>query len=146
LLSGGLRDASIFNLQEQGEMMNNDVNDTNRNIDQSTDLNSRELLAADLRRVADDAGALLNEYKSLTADEAAAALRRIKARLNEANAKIDRARVAVMRQTRDAARKTQTYARENPWTIVAAIAATVVIAILVGNRAVSREQDPGERH
>lgn len=139
-----MRDVSVLNLQEQGEMMNN-VNDMNQNADKNADLNSREILAADLRRVADDAGALLNEYKSMTADEAAAALRRIKARLSEANAKIDQARIAVMRQTRDAARKTQIYARENPWTIVAAIAATVVIAaVLLGNRPSGHEHDSRE--
>jgi len=95
----------------------------------------KEALVNDLKNVVGDADALLKEVASATAEGYAAARTKVEGRLIEAKSRLDDARLAVAKKTRDAAVVTNAYVRENPWRVLGVAAATgIVIGFLLNRR------------
>jgi ElaB/YqjD/DUF883 family membrane-anchored ribosome-binding protein len=96
---------------------------------------SREKLVADLKVVMADAEELLRITASQAGEKASAARERIQASLATAKLKLTDAERAMVDRTREYARVTDTYVRENPWAAVGiAAAAGVVLGLLISRR------------
>lgn len=78
----------------------------------------KEILVAELKRIAGDADELLKQLADSTSDELESMRRTIEATLSEARARIDEARIVVSRKACSAATATNVYVRENPWKAV----------------------------
>ena len=89
---------------------------------------SKDVLVADLKRVLSDADALMKEVVNSTSEELSATRQRIEARLGEARARIDDARIVARRKVCRAADSTQAFVSENPWTVVGVASAISFIA------------------
>ena len=85
---------------------------------------TKEALLADLKRVVDDADALVKEMSNATAEEFSSTRSRFEAKLDEARSRIADARVLVTRKVCGAADATSVYIHENPGTLIA-VATTV---------------------
>lgn len=95
----------------------------------------KEALVNNLKSVVGDADALLKEVAGATAEGYAAARTKVEGRLNEAKSRLDDARLAVAKKTKDAAGVTNAYVRENPWKVLGvATAAGLVIGFLLSRR------------
>lgn len=103
-------------------------------LTQSAVLHSKDVLVADLKRVVSDADALMKEVVNSTSEELSATRQRIEARLGEARARIDDARIVAKRKVSSAADSTQAFVSENPWTVIGVATAVSVIAtyLLIG--------------
>jgi ElaB/YqjD/DUF883 family membrane-anchored ribosome-binding protein len=103
---------------------------------QGTVQGSKEILIKDLKRVVGDADNLLKEVVNSSAEEFTAARSKVEAKLGEAKARLDGARVAVANKAIGAADATNAYARENPWKLigVAAVATGLLAALLLHRR------------
>ncbi len=100
----------------------------------STDV-SKEKLVADLKVVIADAEELLRATASQAGEKAAAARERIQASLATARVKLVEAERALLDRSREAARATDQFVRENPWQAVGiAAAAGLVLGVLIGRR------------
>lgn len=96
---------------------------------------SRDKLVADLKVVMADAEELLRITASQAGEKASAARERIQASLSSARAKMTDAERAVVDKTREAAKATDVYVRDNPWTAVGiAAAAGLVLGVLISRR------------
>jgi ElaB/YqjD/DUF883 family membrane-anchored ribosome-binding protein len=96
---------------------------------------SREKLVADLKVVMADAEELLRMTASQAGEKAAAARERIQASLAAARLKLTDAERAMVDRTREVAKVTDTYVRENPWAAVGIAAAVgVVLGLLISRR------------
>lgn len=82
---------------------------------QGTVEGSSQQLVKDLKVVAGDAGGLLKEVAHSASEELSAARSKIEAKLVEAGAGLNDARLAVTQQARCAAGATHEYVRDNPW-------------------------------
>ena len=103
---------------------------------------SKDVLVADLKRVVSDADDLMKEVVSSTSEDLSAARQRIEARLGEARARIDEARVLAKQKVCSAASTTDAYVKENPWTVVGVVSALSFIgAFLLINRVGRRGGD-----
>jgi ElaB/YqjD/DUF883 family membrane-anchored ribosome-binding protein len=92
-------------------------------------------LMEDLRLVVADAEDLLRATAGEAGDKVAAARARAAESISVAKARIAQAGYAAAAQTRDAARATDDYVRENPWTAIAvAAAAGLVVGVLIGKK------------
>ena len=85
---------------------------------------TKEALLADLKRVVDDADALVKEMSDATAEEFSSTRSRFEAKLDEARSRIDDARILVTRKVCGAADATSAYLHENPGTVIG-VATTV---------------------
>jgi len=96
---------------------------------------SKDVLVADLKRVVSDADDLMKEVVNTTSEEFAAARQRIEAKLGEARARIDEARMATKLSVCGAANSAQAFAKENPWTVIGvASAISFITTYLLINR------------
>ena len=103
---------------------------------------SKDVLVADLKRVVSDADDLMKEVVNSTSEELSAARQRIEARLGEARARVDEARVVAKRKVCNAASSADAYVKQNPWTVVGVVSALSFIgAFLLINRAGRRSND-----
>lgn len=94
----------------------------------------KQTLVKDLKGVVGDAEDLLKEVANSTAEEFAAARMKVEARLGEARAGLDDARIAVTQKARFAADATNQYVRQNPWKVIGIAAAAGLIAALLYSR------------
>jgi ElaB/YqjD/DUF883 family membrane-anchored ribosome-binding protein len=96
---------------------------------------SKEKLVADLKIVVADAEELLRATASQAGEKVAAARERVQASLASARAKLVDAERVLVDRTREAAKVTDEYVRENPWRAVGiAAAAGFVLGVLIGRR------------
>jgi ElaB/YqjD/DUF883 family membrane-anchored ribosome-binding protein len=96
---------------------------------------SKEKLLADLRVLVGDTEDLLRATASQAGEKVAAARERIQASLASAKVKLADAERVVADRTRQAARVTDEYVHENPWTAVGVAAAIgLVLGLLIGRR------------
>lgn len=96
---------------------------------------SKQKLVADLRVVVADAEELLRATASQAGEKVSAARERIQASLATAKVKLTDAERAVLDKTRDTAKATDEYVRENPWQAVGiAAAAGLVLGVLISRR------------
>ena len=100
----------------------------------TTDVN-KDKLVADLKVVVADAEELLRATASAAGEKAAVARERIQASLATAKVKLGEAERALLEKTKEAARATDDYVRENPWQAVGiAAVAGLVLGILISRR------------
>jgi len=100
----------------------------------TTDVN-KDKLVADLKVVVADAEELLRATASQAGEKVAVARERIQASLATAKVKLGEAERALLEKTKEAARATDDYVRENPWQAVGiAAVAGLVLGILISRR------------
>jgi ElaB/YqjD/DUF883 family membrane-anchored ribosome-binding protein len=96
---------------------------------------SKDKLVADLKVVVADAEELLRATASQAGEKVAVARERIQASLATAKVKLSEAERALLDKTKEAARATDDYVRENPWQAVGiAAVAGMVLGILISRR------------
>ncbi len=96
---------------------------------------TKDKLVADLKVVVADAEELLRATASQAGEKVAAARERIQASLATAKVKLGEAERALLEQTKQAAKATEDYVRENPWQAIGiAAAAGLVLGILISRR------------
>ena len=96
---------------------------------------SKQKLVADLKIVVADAEELLRATAAQAGEKVSAARERIQASLATAKVKLSDAERALLEKTKQAARATDDYVRENPWQAVGiAAAAGLVLGILISRR------------
>ena len=96
---------------------------------------SKQKLVADLKVVVADAEELLRATASQAGEKVSAARERIQASLATAKVKLTDAERVLVDKTKDAAKATDEYVRENPWQAVGiAAAAGLVLGVLISRR------------
>jgi ElaB/YqjD/DUF883 family membrane-anchored ribosome-binding protein len=96
---------------------------------------SKQKLVADLKLVVADAEELLRATASQAGEKVSAARERIQASLATAKVKLTDAERVVVDKTKDAAKATDEYVRDNPWQAVGiAAAAGLVLGVLISRR------------
>ena len=97
----------------------------------TTEVN-KDKLVSDLKVVVADAEELLRATASQAGEKAAVARERIQASLATAKVKLGEAEQALREKTKEAARATDDYVRDNPWQAVGiAAVAGLVLGILI---------------
>jgi ElaB/YqjD/DUF883 family membrane-anchored ribosome-binding protein len=100
----------------------------------STDA-SKEKLVADLKVVVSDAEELLRATASQAGEKVTAARERIQASLASAKIKLGDAERAALDKAKEAAKETDEYVHDHPWTAVGiAAGAGLVLGLLIGRR------------
>ena len=96
---------------------------------------SKQKLVADLKVVVADAEELLRATAATAGEKVSAARERIQASLATAKVKLTDAERALVDKTKDAAKATDEYVRDNPWQAVGiAAAAGLVLGVLISRR------------
>ena len=102
----------------------------------STDANvSKDKLMQDFRAVIADAEELLKATANQAGEKVAIAREHIQDSLHAAKVKLAEAEDIIVQRSRQAARATDDFVRENPWQAVGAAAGVgIVIGLLIGRR------------
>lgn len=96
---------------------------------------SKQKLVADLKVVVADAEELLRATATQAGEKVSAARERIQASLATAKVKLTDAERVLVDETKDAAKATDEYVRDNPWQAVGiAAAAGLVLGVLISRR------------
>jgi ElaB/YqjD/DUF883 family membrane-anchored ribosome-binding protein len=96
---------------------------------------SKQKLVADLKVVVADAEELLRATASQAGEKVSVARERIQASLATAKVKLADAERVLLERTKDAAKATDEYVRDNPWQAVGiAAAAGLVLGVLISRR------------
>ena len=96
---------------------------------------SKEKLVQDFRTVVSDAEELLKATASQAGEKVAVARERIQDSLHQAKVKLAEAEDVIVQRSKQAARATDDYVRENPWQAVGAAAGVgLLIGLLIGRR------------
>ena len=96
---------------------------------------NKDKLIADLKTVVADGEKLIREAADTSAESFAVLRSRFEGTLNDAKAKLSRARNAVQENAQCASDSTQAYVRENPWKSAGVTAAAgVMLGFLLGRR------------
>ncbi|MBC7682189.1 MAG: DUF883 domain-containing protein [Ferruginibacter sp.] len=92
-------------------------------------IDTQERLVSDIKSVISDAEEMLSDTADQSGDKISQLRARVKARLNDARERLVDAEAALRHHTKKAARATDDYVHESPWTSVGVAAA---VGLLVG--------------
>ncbi len=96
---------------------------------------SKDKLVEDFRAVVADAEELLRATANQAGEKVAAARERIQDSLHKAKVKLAEAEDIIVQRSKQAARATDDFVRENPWQAVGTAAAVgLVLGLLIGRR------------
>lgn len=94
---------------------------------------SKEKLVQDFRAVVADAEELLRATAGQAGEQVAAVRERIQENLVEAKARLNETEFAMIEKTKYAAKATDEYVHDNPWTAIGVAASVgVVVGMLIG--------------
>lgn len=98
-------------------------------------LNEQEQLVTDMKSAIADAEDMLQATADQTGDKVASLRARIQERLKGARLRLGEAEGALREKTRAAARATDTYVHESPWTAVGIAAGVgLLVGLIIGRR------------
>jgi ElaB/YqjD/DUF883 family membrane-anchored ribosome-binding protein len=102
---------------------------------QQSEVNEQQQLVSDMKSVIADAEDMLQATADQAGDKIANMRARIQERLKGAKLRLAEAEAALVAKTRAAARATDTYVHESPWTAIG-IAASVglLVGLIIGRR------------
>lgn len=96
---------------------------------------SKDALVRDLKRVVCDADDLMKQVNHSTTEEFTAARSMMEAKLNEARARINEARIEAAKKASMAAGAAKEYIRENPWKVIGGgVVAGLIAAFVISRR------------
>ena len=100
-----------------------------------TELNQQQQLVSGMKSVIDDAEDMLQATADQAGEKVATMRARIQERLHGAKQRLGEAEAALMAKTRAAARATDTYVHESPWTAVGIAAGVgLLVGLIIGRR------------
>lgn len=100
-----------------------------------TDLNHQQQLVSDMKSVIADAEDMLQATADQAGEKVATMRARIQERLHGAKLRLGEAEAALVAKTRAAARATDTYVHESPWTAVGIAAGVgLLVGLIIGRR------------
>ena len=98
-------------------------------------VNAQQQVVSDIKAAIADAEDMLQATADQAGDKLAGLRARIQARLKDAKARLIDAEDALLAKTRAAARATDAYVHESPWTAVGAAAAVgLLVGLIIGRR------------
>ena len=99
------------------------------------DLNQQQQLVTDMKSVIADAEDMLQATADQAGEKVATMRARIQERLHGAKVRLGEAEAALVAKTRAAARATDTYVHESPWTAVGIAAGVgLLVGLIIGRR------------
>ena len=102
---------------------------------QTDNLNEQQQLVSDMKSAIADAEDMLQATADQAGDKVATLRARIQERLNGAKLRLSEAEAALIAKTRAAARATDTYVHESPWTAVGIAAGVgLLVGLIIGRR------------
>lgn len=98
-------------------------------------ISDQQQLVTDMKSVIADAEDMLHATADQAGEKVATMRARIQERLNGAKVRLGEAEAALMEKTRAAARATDTYVHESPWTAVGIAAGVgLLVGLIIGRR------------
>lgn len=98
-------------------------------------LETQEQLVSDIKSVISEAEEMLNDTADQTGDKISNLRARIKVRLSDARERLVDAEAALRHHTKKAARATDDYVHESPWTAVGVAGAVgLLVGLIIGRR------------
>jgi ElaB/YqjD/DUF883 family membrane-anchored ribosome-binding protein len=98
-------------------------------------IDTQEQLVSDIKSVISEAEEMLNDTADQSGDKIAQLRARVKARLSDARERLVDAEAALRHHTKKAARATDDYVHESPWTAVGVAACVgLLVGLIIGRR------------
>lgn len=98
-------------------------------------IDSQEQLVSDIKSVISEAEEMLNDTADQSGDKISQLRARVKARLSDARERLVDAEAALRHHTKKAARATDDYVHESPWTAVGVAACVgLLVGLIIGRR------------
>jgi len=102
---------------------------------QQSAINEQQKLVTDMKTVIADAEDILHATADQAGEKVATLRARIQERLQGAKLRLGDAEAALVAKTRSAARATDTYVHESPWTAIGVAAAVgLLVGLIIGRR------------
>lgn len=102
---------------------------------QEAEISEQQQLVTDMKSVIADAEDMLHATADQAGEKVATMRARIQERLKGAKARLSDAEAALIKKTRAAARATDTYVHESPWTAVGIAAGVgLLVGLIIGRR------------
>lgn len=98
-------------------------------------INAQQQLVSDIKAVISDAEEVLSATADQAGEKVANLRARVQARLRDAKVRLDDAETVLVAKTRAAARATDAYVHESPWTAIGIAAGVgLLVGLIVGRR------------
>ncbi|MEO5797343.1 MAG: DUF883 family protein [Rhodoferax sp.] len=98
-------------------------------------IDTQEQLVSDIKSVISEAEEMLNDTADQSGDKISQLRARVKARLSDARERLVDAEAALRHHTKKAARATDDYVHESPWTAVGVAACVgLLVGLIIGRR------------
>jgi ElaB/YqjD/DUF883 family membrane-anchored ribosome-binding protein len=102
---------------------------------QAADISEQQQLVTDMKSVIADAEDMLHATADQAGEKVATLRARIQERLKGAKVRLSEAEATLIKKTRAAARATDTYVHESPWTAVGIAAGVgLLVGLIIGRR------------
>ncbi|SFC22431.1 Membrane-anchored ribosome-binding protein, inhibits growth in stationary phase, ElaB/YqjD/DUF883 family [Polaromonas sp. OV174] len=98
-------------------------------------VDSQEKLVTDIKSVIADAEEMLSATADQAGEKIASLRARVQARLRDAKVRLTDAEAVLLAKTKDAARATDAYVHESPWTAIGVAAGVgLLLGLIIGRR------------